>query len=446
MMVSPAIMSEYFDRLWPILRSLTGEGVRRTHDILSEVIPLERLEIPSGTAVFDWEVPKEWVVRDAYVIDPNGRRILDIWENNLRLINYSVPYTGTITKSELEEHLYSIPELPDAIPYVTSYYTPRWGFCLSQRERDSLPEGEYQVVIDAEHIDGSMTLGEAVLPGQVQSEVLLSTYTCHPSMAHNELSGPLVVAFLYQRLAALENRRLTYRFVFLPETIGSIAYLSLRGDHLRECLAAGYVVTCVGDSGALTYKRSRRGDTVADRAAAHVLSHYGGIQSKAVDFFPNDGGDERQYCSPGFNLPVGSLTRTMYSQYPEYHTSLDNKDFISFESMCQTVDIYYQIMMTLELNRSFQNLMPFGEPQLGKRGLISTLGGRGRSGAEETAAIRWLLNYSDGEHDLLQISERSGVPMVLLSDVAQRCVDAGLLAPIELISQASAPDRRIDLP
>jgi len=432
---TPALHEEigaYFDRLWPLLRSITGDGVRKTHDVLSEIIPLERIEIPTGTEVFDWEVPKEWVVRDAYLIDPNGKRILDVWENNLHLVNYSVPYNGELTLSELDEHLYSVPNLREAIPYVSSYYTPRWGFCLSQQQRDSLPDGRYQVVVDTEHVDGSMTLGELVLPGQEQTEVLISTYTCHPSMANNELSGPLVAAFLYRKLAELEHRRLTYRFVFLPETIGSLAYLAIRGDHLKEQMMAGYVVTCVGDDGPFTYKRSRLGTSLGDRAAEHVLDGDGGsvhVESSVLDFFPNAGSDERQYCSPGFNLPVGSLMRTMYAKYPEYHTSLDNREFISFPAMCESVEIYFKILISLEMNRKYQNLYPYGEPQLGKRNLYSNLGIKNVD--QERSAILWLLNLSDGVHDLLSISSQSGIEISVIHAAAQRCVEAKLLEAIQ---------------
>ena len=262
-----ALLEDCFDRLWPIMRSITGDGVRETHDILGELIPLERMEIPSGTKTFDWTVPKEWVFRDAYVIDPNGGRILDARHNTLHLVNYSEPFRGTLSRGELDDHLYSLPERPDAIPYVTSYYRPRWGFCLSQAQRNALPDGDYQVVVDTDLIDGSLTLSECVLPGESTDEVLLSTYTCHPSMANNELSGPLVAAALAKRIAAWPKRRLTYRFVFAPETIGAIAYLSKRGEHLKQSLVAGYIITCVGIPAPFTYQRSRRGNSLADKVA-----------------------------------------------------------------------------------------------------------------------------------------------------------------------------------
>jgi aminopeptidase-like protein len=431
-------LESYFDRLWPILRSITGEGVRQTHDILCELVRLERSEIPSGTRVFDWTVPKEWKVNEAYLIDPHGKRILDVRDNTLHLVNYSIPFRGVVSKDELDSHLYSLPDKPTAIPYITSYYAPRWGFCLSQDERETLPEGNYQVVVDTELLDGSLTLSEAVLPGESQEEVLISTYTCHPSLANNELSGPLVAAFLYRELARLEHRHLTYRFVFLPETIGAITYLHLRGEHLKKHLVAGYVVTCIGDAGSFTYKRSRRETSLPDRAAEHTLKHSGNPY-KILDFSPL-GSDERQYCSPGFNLPVGSLMRSMYGTYPEYHTSLDNKSFISFGAMAESVQMYLRVMKTLESNRLYNNLFPHGEPQLGKRGLYETLGQN--TIPELSSAVFWLLNYADGEHDLLWIAEKSGYSIALLDKAAQACLEVGIVEELSAVSyQPSAQSK-----
>jgi aminopeptidase-like protein len=412
-----------FDLLWPLLRSITGEGVRATHDILSEVLPLQRIEVPSGTRVFDWVVPKEWMVREAYVIAPDGRRILDVADNNLRLVNYSVPFRGTLSREALDKHLHSRPDMPGAIPYVTSYYESRWGFCLSQNERKALPEGNYGIVVDTELKDGALTISEAVLPGLETDEVLISTYTCHPSLANNELSGPLVAAMLYRRLAAWPERRLTYRFVFAPETIGALAYLSLRGEHLREHLAAGYVVTCCGLDTHFTYKRSRRGESLADRAALHALKSLG-ADHRVRDFAPT-GSDERQYCSPGFNLPVGSLIRGAYGEYPEYHTSFDNKALIDFAVLRGTIDLYESMCRTLDRNQSFENLLPYGEPQLGRRGLYPTLGAADQ--AERVQAMMWVLNLSDGNHDLLSIAERSGIPIDQLWPAALAAEKAGIL-------------------
>ena len=426
---SLAEIESYFDRLWPLLRSVTGAGVRQTHDIISEVVPLKRIEIPSGTVCFDWTVPKEWVVHEAYVVAPDGTRMLDVHENNLHLVNYSVAFERTLSRQELDEHLHSLPDQPDAIPYVTSYYAPRWGFCLSHRQRQRLPEGEYQVVIQTTHIEGSMTLSEAVLAGEEQAEVLISTNTCHPSLANNELSGPLVSMFLYRRLAALARRRLTYRFVFLPETIGAIAYLSLRGEHLREKLVAGYVVTCAANAAPFTYKKSRRGSALADRAAMYILRELGGA-ARIVDFAPG-GSDERQYCSPGFNLPVGSLMRSMYHEYPQYHTSLDNREFISFEALQGSVDAYFRICRALDVNVVYRNLFPYGEPQLGRRQLIPafTPGHVYAADVDQWAwAVKWVLNLADGENDLLAIAERSGLSLPMLHSAAQACLAGGLVA------------------
>ncbi len=412
-----------FDRLWPLLRSLTGEGVRETHDILSEYLPLQRIEVSSGTRVFDWTVPDEWVVREAYVIAPDGRRILDVAENNLRLVNYSVPFRGTLSRAALDAHLHSRPEMPDAIPYVTSYYEPRWGFCLSENERAALPDGDYTVVVDTELKPGALTISEAVLPGSETDEVLISTYTCHPSLANNELSGPLVAAMLYRRLAAWPERRLTYRFVFAPETIGAIAYLSLRGDHLRRHLVGGYVATCCGLNTHFTYKRSRRGNTLADRAAIKALESIG-AEYRLRDFAPT-GSDERQYCSPGFNLPVGSLIRGVYGEYAEYHTSLDNKSLIDFAALRGSVDVYEAMCRTLDRNVTFENLVPYCEPQLGRRGLYPTLGAADQ--AKRVQAMMWVINLSDGAHDLLSIAERSGLPVDQLWSAAIAAEKAGVL-------------------
>jgi aminopeptidase-like protein len=354
---------------------------------------------------------------------PGGQRILDVADNNLHLLNYSVPFCGTLSRSELDAHLHSRPDMPEAIPYVMSYYEPRWGFCLSDQQRQALPDGDYQIVIDTELFDGALTLSEAVLPGKEEDEVLISTYTCHPSLANNELSGPLVTAFLYRRLATWSERRLTYRFVFVPETIGAICYLAKRGEHLREQLVAGYVVSCVGIDTDFTYKRSRRGNSLADRAALYALKHFGSPY-RVRDFVPM-GSDERQYCSPGFDFPVGSLMRGAHGDYPEYHTSLDNKALLDFAALQGSIDAYEAIMRALDRNVSFRNLLPHGEPQLGRRGLYPTLGNVDKS--ERVEAMMWVVNLSDGEHDLLAIAERSGLPLEALWQAARTAEDAGIV-------------------
>jgi aminopeptidase-like protein len=436
---STAEVEALLERLWPILRSVTGQGVRETLEILSELVALRRIEVPSFTEVLDWTVPAEWVVREAYVLTPAGDRILDVRENNLHLLNYSVSFSGELTRAQLDEHLYSLPEQPEAIPYLTSYYEPRWGFCISHRQRERLADGLYRVVIDTEHIRGSMSIGEALLPGRERGEVLISTYTCHPSLANNELSGPVVAALLYRRLSRWRSRRLSYRFVFAPETIGAIAYLSLRGQHLRERLLAGYVVTCVGTDERFTLKRSRRGQTLADRAALHVLA---GAKppARVLSFFPT-GSDERQYCSPGFDLPVASVMRSVYGEYPEYHTSLDDLKLIATKALIESVDVYERIMLALDANVRYLSSAPMGEPQLGRRGLYETLGAR--SSPRATEARLWVLNYADGDHDLLEVAELSGISLAELAIAGSECASAGLLSECPQSPAPWSPARQV---
>ncbi len=424
-------MEKYFDRLWPICRSITGAGYRESLDILGEIMPTEWMKFESGRKIFDWIVPDEWEVRDAYFVDPHGVKHAHFRVNNLHLVNYSRPFFGTLSLSELLPHLHTIAAQPDAIPYVISYYQDKWGFCLSHRELQSLPEGNYQVVVDTALKPGHVVIGETVLPGSGTQEVLFSTYLCHPSLANNELSGPLVTAFLYERLARFRDRRYTYRFVVLPETIGSICYLDLRGEHLRKHLAAGFQITCVGDRGNFTYKLSRRGNTLADRAARLVLRDRG--LHEIVSFDPYIGSDEKQYCSPGFDLPVGSLMRTPYLKYPQYHTSLDNKDFISFDAMAETIDAYADIVLALEHNVTWMGTVQQGQPQLGRRGLYFS-NGTPQSVTDRNRAMFWILNLADGQHDLLAIAERSGRPLRSLIALAQELHAAGLLTPGDEIS------------
>jgi aminopeptidase-like protein len=419
-----AALERYFDRLWPLPRSITGAGLRETLAILGELLPLEITEVPSGRAVHDWIVPKEWSVKAAYIVTPDGRRICDFAVNNLHLLGYSQPFRGRLGRAELDQHLYSLPEQPDAIPYLTSYYTPRWGFCIAESERRALPEGEYEVVVDATHTDGAMTLAECVLSGERSEEVLLTSYVCHPSLANNELAGPLVLAFLYRRLRALPRRRLTYRFVLTPETIGAIAYLARRGQHLKRHVVAGYVVSSVGARAPLVYKRSRRETSLADRAALHALRRLdGGME--VTPFVPT-GGDERQYCSPGYDLPVGSVMRSLPATYPEYHTSLDDKSFIDFAVMRRTIDALETLCRVVDANRRYRRTDPHGEPFLTRHGLYPTLGGR-KDALEIVPPLMWLLNLADGEHDLLAIAERAGADVLELDGLAAQCVARGVL-------------------
>jgi len=419
-------MEKYFDRLWPICRSLTGEGNRKTLKILSEIVDLDIKEISSGTTCFDWTVPPEWNIRDAWVKNSKGEKIIDFQKNNIHLLGYSEPFSGKLSLSELKEHLYSLPELPELIPYLTSYYKKRWGFCISHNQLSNLSEDTYEVYIDSEFNEaGSMTYAETCLPGKESKEILFSTYICHPSLANNELSGPLVTAFIYQKLKEQKDRRYSYRFLFIPETIGSIAYLSQHGQRLKEQLVAGFVVTCIGDSGVFTYKRSRQGNALPDRTVELLLKQ---TQSDFIihDFFPSGGSDERQYCSPGFNLPVGSLMRSMYGTYPEYHTSGDNKDFISFDAMAQSVQKYLDAIYIIENNYIYINKLPFCEPQLGKRGLYPTLGSQ-KDTEDRVTAMMWLLNQADGTQDLIEIGKKSGSSIFVLIDIAKKLCDENIL-------------------
>lgn len=419
-------MESYFDRLWPIARSLTGNGNRKSLQILSELIDLEIKEVPSGSKCFDWEVPPEWNIQEAWIKNSKGEKIIDFSKNNLHILGYSEPFHGKLKFKDLKPHLYSLPEQPELIPYLTSYYKRRWGFCLSENQLREMDKNEiYEVFIDSSfNENGSMTIGEAVIEGEDKKEILFSTYLCHPSMASNELSGPLVAAFIYQKLKEQKGLRYTYRFLFVPETIGSIYMLSIKGDFWKENLVAGFVVTCIGDDGKFTYKKSRRGNALPDEASIAILSQTE-EDFNLIDFFPN-GSDERQYCSPGFNLPVGSLMRTMYGRYLEYHTSADNKDFISFEAMENAVYKYLEIIEVLERNEKYINTMPYGEPQLGKRGLYPTLGSNKKT-EEAVKTMMWILNLSDGTNDLLSISKRSKIPVKELIPTIDKLLANGIL-------------------
>ena len=419
-------LENYFDRLWPITRSLTGNGNRETLKILSEIIKLEITEVQCGTQCFDWTVPPEWNIREAWIKDSKGNVIIDFSKNSLHILGYSDPFKGKLSFEELKSHLYTLPDQPDLIPYLTSYYKTRWGFCVSHNQFLELDKNDiYDVFIDSSLNDiGSMTIAEAFIKGKTEKEILFSTYICHPSLASNELSGPLVSAFIYNKLKEYNNLKYSYRFIFVPETIGSIYSLSVRGEHWKKFLQAGFVITCIGDDGPFTYKKSRLGNALPDRIAELILKQTE-EEFNLVDFFPS-GSDERQFCSPGYNLPVGSLMRTMYGKYPEYHTSADNKDFVSFEAMEKSVNKYIEIIEGIEKNEKYINTMPYCEPQLGKRGLYPTLGSQ-KGIKDFVKAMMWILNLADGENDLIAISERSGIAIKQLIPVVDKLIENGIL-------------------
>jgi aminopeptidase-like protein len=410
--------------MFPFCRSLTGEGVRQTLSYLKALVPeLDVKSIASGTQVFDWTVPKEWQVNNAYIANSAGQKIVDFNVSNLHLVGYSTPVNTVLCLDELNKYLYSLPELPDAIPYVTSYYQERWGFCLTHNQRTQLKPDDYKVVIDAALFDGVLNYADIVIKGESTQEVLISTYICHPSLANNELSGPVVTIALIKKIKALAHRKYTYRFVFVPETIGSIVYLSRHLESLKKNVVAGFVVSCVGDDRAYSYVASREGDTLADKVALHALTHT--VDSFCHYDYLKRGSDERQYCAPGIDLPVCSIMRTRYGDYPEYHTSLDNLDLISAKGLEGGLNVIYQALTLLEHNEKLQ-VTVLGEPQLGKRGLYPTLSSAGED-YTGIATLTNLIAYSDGKRDLIEIADKINVSAFELIPVVKKLKAEGLL-------------------
>lgn len=414
-------MHRLIAELYPICRSITGDGVRATLRRIQQEIPLTIEEVASGTPVFDWTVPREWNIRDAYIKNERGERVVDFQRHNLHVVSYSVPVARRMSLSELRPHLHSLPQQPDLIPYRTSYYNETWGFCLSHTVLEALPEGEYEVCIDATLTDGHLSYGELLIPGLTDEEVLVSCHICHPSLADDNLSG-ISVATELARLLAQAPHRYAYRFLFIPGTIGAITWLA-RNEAATSRIAHGIVLTCVGDPAPMTYKRSRRGDALIDRAFAHVLQHTS-AGSRVIEFFPY-GYDERQYCSPGFNLPVGCLMRSQHGTFPEYHTSADNLDLVRPEALAGTLATILGTLRVIEGEQTYRNTNPNCEPQLGKRGLYGAMGGLNIQQAQ--LALLWVLNLSDGKHSLLDIAERTTMPFDLIKAVADRLATAGLL-------------------
>ncbi len=415
-------MHELIADLYPICRSITGDGLRETLRRIGTHVPLEVHEIPSGTKVFDWAVPPEWNIRDAYVKNGLGERIIDFAASNLHVVGYSAPIRRRMPLAELKENLTTIPEHPDWIPYRTLYYREAWGFCLSHNTLLALEDGEYEVCIDSTLEDGNLSYGEYYLPGERDDEVLISAHVCHPSLANDNLSGIAMATFLARALTELP-RRLSYRFLFVPGTIGAIAWLSENRSVVSR-VKHGLVLTGVGDAGSPTYKRSRRGNAAIDRAVEHVLRH-SGRDYQVIDFSPY-GYDERQYCSPGFDLPVGCFMRTPWGRYPEYHTSADDLDFVRPEALADSLETVLAALSVVENDAAYVNLNPYCEPQLGRRGLYRAAGGRKDESVWELALL-WVLNLSDSRHSLLDIAERSGLEFDAVRAAADTLLDHELL-------------------
>lgn len=414
------------DRLFPICRSITGDGVRETLGILQDIVPDMTIhEVPTGTQVFDWTVPKEWKIRDAWIKNSRGEKILDFQKTNLHVVGYSLPVDQKVTLAELLPLIYTQPDQPDAIPYVTSYYQERYGFCMTQRQKDVLPDDTYHIYIDSTLQDGSLTYGEILIPSTegAEDEIFLSTYLCHPSMANNELSGPAVTIYLAKAILARKTRRYAYRLIFIPETIGAITYLSQHLPEMKRKVRVGFNVSCVGDDRTYSYVASRYGNTLADRAAKNVLSfRYPAYRSYS---FLQRGSDERQYNAPGVDLPVCAVCRSKYGEYPEYHTSKDDMTLISPAGLKGAYEVYEDILEALEHNRTYR-IQCLCEPQLGKRGLYPTVSQKGKY--DEVKAMMDFIAYADGENDLIAISDRIGVPVKELLPVVEKLSKNGLLA------------------
>ena len=417
-------MHALITRLYPICRSITGNGVRETLSILREQIPLELHEVPTGTPVFDWTVPREWNIRDAWIKNSAGERLVDFRKLNLHVVSYSVPVRSRMNFDELREHLFTEPNHPNSVPYRTSYYKDSWGFCLSHNQLKHLRDDQdYEVCIESSLEDGHLTYGEYLHEGEEADEVLISCHICHPSLANDNLSGIAVAVQLARHIGNMPRRRYSYRFLFIPGTIGSITWLARNEEIVRQ-IKHGFVLTCVGDAGPVTYKRSRRGEAEIDRAFVHVLRH-SGEPHRVVDFSPY-GYDERQYCSPGFDLPVGCMMRSQHGQFPEYHTSADNLEFVHPEALANSFEKCRAVIDVLEENRTYINQMPKCEPQLGKRGLYKGLGA-GDERRQQELALLWVLNLSDGARTLLDIAERSELPFDAVVKAAETLCATDLL-------------------
>jgi aminopeptidase-like protein len=418
-----AEMSAVLEALYPICRSITGDGVRKTFEILSRIIPIEVHEVPTGTQVLDWTVPNEWNIRDAFIADLSGKRVVDFRAHNLHVVNYSAPVRRRMSLAELRPHLHTLPNQPDLIPYRTSYYQETWGFCLTQRQLEALPDAEYDVCVDSTLAPGSLTYGEYFVPGETDEEILISAHSCHPSLCDDNLTGLTISAALARELAARPKRRYGVRFLYAPGTIGALSWLERNREGAVKRIRHGLTLTCLGDSQPFTFKKTVGGSTELDRAVAAVLAS-SGMPHDVIEFFPY-GYDERQYNSPGFRIPVGSLMRGRHGRFPEYHTSADNLSFVSADRMLESLQILRSVIDLLCGNTTYVNLAPYGEPQLGRRGLYQAMGGTNIPDLQ--LALLWVLNLSDGCHTLLDITERSHMSFVAIRAAADVLAAHGLL-------------------
>jgi aminopeptidase-like protein len=412
-------------RLFPITRSITGNGVRETLGIIQEHIPLIQHEVPSGTKVFDWIVPDEWNIKDAYIMDDDGNRVVDYQQSNLHIVGYSVPFEGTITLGELKKHVFTLPEQPDLIPYVTSYYEKRWGFCMAHNKMNELKDGNYHVKIDSSLKPGSMTYGEFVVKGKSEKEIMFSTYVCHPSMANNELSGPVIATYLAKSLMdRAGSMKYTYRFLFLPETIGAITYISRNLGRLKNNVFGGYVITCIGDPGKFSYLKTRAGNTITDRVAMHILKNI--VNDYNLYEFLERGSDERQYNAPGVDLPIGSIMRSKHRTFPEYHTSSDDLGFVTPKALNESLSVVEKLIEIFEINDIYiySNLC---EPQLGKYGLYDNISKKDMIG--QNRLIKDVLAYCDGQHDLLAVAEVINRPIWKVKSVSDQLLNHELIKP-----------------
>jgi len=413
------------ERLFPICRSITGNGLRETLRILQQEIPLTLYEVPTGTPAFDWVVPREWNISDAYIKNSRGEKIVDFQQNNLHVLNYSTPINARMSFEELRLHLFTLPDKPEWIPYRTSYFNDNWGFCITQQQLETMPDDDYEVVIDSSLKPGALSYGELTIAGESEEQILLFAHCCHPSLANDNLSGIAVVIEL-AKIISTSSPRFTYRFIFAPGTIGCITWLSQNKPELSK-VKLGLVAAVLGDPGQLTYKKTREGDTLIDRAALHILRHRN-MPFNTLEFSPY-GYDERQFASPGINLPVGRLTRTPNGAYPEYHTSADNMGLITPDAMADSLAAYYEIITLIENNLIYQSNFPYCEPQLGKRGLYRTTGGHANAEQRELALL-WVLNQADGQHDLLDIAERAGISFSTIAVAANELVAGNVIRKI----------------